>query len=132
MSPFRQAAANVRGILDALPAALTARTFDTSSLTLIHGDLSPGNILAPNEGDRPLYFVDRQPFEWSPTVWTGASDLARVMVLTWEKSVRRQLEDTVLERYYDGLIGRGVDGYPWEALLRDYRLGVAECIARPS
>ena len=42
-----QAAANVRGILDALPAALTARTFDTSSLTLIHGDLSPGNILAP-------------------------------------------------------------------------------------
>ncbi len=123
-----RAAADVRDILDALPSALTARTSDPSSLTLIHGDLSPGNILAPNEGDRPVYFVDRQPFEWSPTVWTGTSDLARVLVLTWEESVRRQFEKTVLERYYDGLLGRGVRGYPWEAFLRDYKMNVAECI----
>ncbi|MDP6493849.1 MAG: phosphotransferase [Dehalococcoidia bacterium] len=77
-----KAATDAGDIIDALLPALTDRRTDPSSLTLTHGDLSPGNILAPKQGDRPLYFIDRQPFEWSHTVWTGTV----VNQQKWDKS----------------------------------------------
>ena len=106
--------------------ALTERAAHVSSLTLPHGDLNPSNILRPRRGDRPVYFVDRQPFDHSLLVWTGASDLAYMMVLWWQTELRRELEEPVLRRYHDAVLSRGVEGYAWEDLLRDYALGVAQ------
>ena len=47
------------------PQAMIARTKDGSGFTLIHGDPNEHNILVPRLGDRPIYLIDRQPFDWS-------------------------------------------------------------------
>ncbi len=49
------------------PAVMSARAQDTNGFTLIHGDAGPYNIMVPREATRPLYLIDRQPFDWSLT-----------------------------------------------------------------
>ena len=110
------------------PGALIERTQDANGFTLIHGDAGQFNILVPREGDSPILLIDRQPFNWSLTVWLGAYDLAYAMVLDWEVDTRRQWEIPVLKRYHAHLIQNGVVGYTWERLYDDYRLCVATCV----
>ena len=50
------------------PRAMVQRTLDVNGFALIHGDVNRTNVLVPHEGDRPLYIIDRQPFDWSLTV----------------------------------------------------------------
>jgi hypothetical protein len=123
-----QQARNAESMLACLQDALKTRAADASSLTLVHGDLNSSNILRPIEGDTPVYFVDRQPFDHSLTVWTGASDMAYIMALWWEIEKRRELEFPVLRRYYDALLVRGVRDYSWEDLIQDYKVGIAQAI----
>lgn len=104
------------------PAAARARLNDSQGLTIIHGDLNPGNILSPSEGARPIYLIDRQPFDWSLTTWYGVADLAYAMVHWWPIELRRLCEQPVLRRYHMELHKRGVEGYAWEQLWNDYRL----------
>ncbi|MBL8163064.1 MAG: phosphotransferase [Anaerolineae bacterium] len=104
------------------PARLIDRTRDANGFTLIHGDTNLSNILIPINGDRPLYIVDRQPFDWSLTTWLGVYDLAYTMVLKWDAELRRALEKPVLEHYHAHLLARGIRGYSWEQLWQDYRL----------
>jgi len=106
------------------PQALIARTADDNGFTLIHGDVGHNNILVPQNGDRPVFIIDRQPFDWSLTTWLGVYDLAYAMVLDWEIDTRRRLEMPVLRRYHQELVKRGVRGYSWERLVDDYRLSV--------
>ena len=106
------------------PAAIIARTRDITGFTLIHGDAGPYNILAPREGERPLYLIDRQPFNWSLTTWLGVYDLIYSMVLRWEVETRRALEMPVLRAYHNEIIRRGIHDYSWEQLRHDYRLCV--------
>lgn len=110
------------------PGALIARTQEANGFTLIHGDAGEYNILVPREGDKPLYLIDRQPFNWSLTVWLGAYDLAYALVLDWDIDLRRQNEIPVLKQYHAHLIQNGVLGYSWERLVDDYRLCVATCV----
>lgn len=112
-------------IFDRLPEQLAARAQHRAHLTLIHGDPNPGNMLAPRTGDRPLYLIDQQPFDWSLTTWFGAYDLAYVMALYWQPDLRRELEMPVLRHYHQTLCARGVRDYSWERLYDDYRLSVA-------
>jgi hypothetical protein len=107
------------------PRALIERTQDDNGFTLIHGDAGCTNILAPVQGERPIYLIDRQPFDWSLTTWLGAYDLAYAMVLDWEVELRRKLETPVLRRYHEALQQRGVTGYSWQRLWDDYRLCAA-------
>ncbi len=106
------------------PQALIARARDLAGFTLIHGDAGHANILVPRAGERPLYLIDRQPFNWSLTTWLGAYDLAYAMVLDWEIEVRRRLEIPVLRRYHEQLLRQGIEGYSWDRLFEDYRLSV--------
>ena len=108
-----------------LPARMVARAQDRTHLTLIHGDPNPGNMLVPLVGERPLYLIDLQPFDWSLTTWTGPYDLAYLMALYWPSNLRRELEIPVLRHYFKTLRARGVQGYAWEQLYEDYRLCVA-------
>lgn len=110
------------------PRAMIERTRDANGFTLIHGDPNRTNILVPREGVRPLYLIDRQPFDWSLTVWLGVYDLAYALVLDWEIDDRRRYEMPILRRYHGQLIERGVADYPWARLLDDYRLSAAICV----
>jgi hypothetical protein len=107
------------------PQAIIKRTQDSHGFTLIHGDVGDTNILVPRFQDRPIYIIDRQPFDWSLTTWLGVYDLAYAIVLDWEVETRRRWEMPVLKRYHDQLNKRGIAGYTWEQLYDDYRLSVA-------
>ena len=115
----------IRALYAKHPHRMIARTRDASGFTLIHGDVGHNNILVPRTGDRPIYILDRQPFDWSLTTWLGVYDLAYAIVLDWEVETRRQLEMSVLRRYQAGLHQHGVENYAWEQLFEDYRLSVA-------
>lgn len=110
------------------PAKMIERTAVANGFTLVHGDPNPGNILAPIDDDRPIYLIDRQPFDWSLTTWLGVGDLAYAMVHWWDTDVRRELEGVILRRYHECLLASGVTGYGWEQLMRDYRLSIANSV----
>jgi hypothetical protein len=107
------------------PQTIIKRTSDDRGLTLVHGDVGHKNVLVPRAGDRPIYMIDRQPFDWALTTWLGVYDLAYAMVLDWEIETRRHLEIPILRNYLDRLIKHGVNGYSWEQLYDDYKLCVA-------
>jgi hypothetical protein len=111
-------------LYDKHPALMIARTADGNGFTLIHGDPNCTNIFAPKATDatRPIYLLDRQPFDWSLTTWLGVYDLVYSLVLDWEIDSRRALEKPVLQHYHDHLIKHGVQDYSWEQLWHDYRL----------
>jgi hypothetical protein len=117
------------GLMDELferhPAAIIQRAGDLNGFTLIHGDAGCYNILVPRKGNRPIYLIDRQPFNWSLTTWLGVYDLAYAIVLDWEAEARRQLELPILKHYHQHLLRLGVSDYSWERLYDDYRLCAA-------
>ena len=115
----------IRALYANHPQAIIERTQNDNGFTLIHGDVGMTNILVPRDADRPIYIIDRQPFDWSLTTWLGVYDLAYAIVLDWEVETRRRLEMPILRHYYDQLIKKGVNGYPWEQLYDDYRLSAA-------
>jgi len=113
------------------PRLMIERTRDSSDgsgFTLIHGDLNGFNILVPKAGDRPIYLLDRQPFDWSLTTWLGVYDLLFPMLTDWEVEQRRAYEQPILRCYHQCLIERGVQKYSWEQLWRDYRLSAVICV----
>ena len=110
------------------PRRIIERTRDPNGFTVIHGDPNVTNILVPREADRPIFLIDRQPFDWSLTTWLGTFDLAHAFVLNWETGARRRWEEPILRRYHEGLVQRGIGGYSWEQLLVDYRLSVPVCV----
>jgi hypothetical protein len=115
-------------IFERHPPCMLDRPRRREGFTLVHGDVNPGNILSPVEGDRPVYLIDRQPFDWSLTTWLGVSDLSYMMVHWWETERRRELEMPVLREYHDGLRCRGVTGYGWNELWQDYRLCAVQSV----
>jgi thiamine kinase-like enzyme len=117
--------ARLRELYAKHPRAIIERARDSNGFTLIHGDVGHNNILVPRQGDRPIYIIDRQPFNWSLTTWLGVYDLAYAIVLDWEIETRRRYEMALLERYHSQLIKNGVVGYTWQQLLIDYKLCVA-------
>ncbi|MCB0257001.1 MAG: hypothetical protein KDI55_25055 [Anaerolineae bacterium] len=102
--------------------ALIVRAQDLDGFALIHGDANCTNIMVPREGHRPVYIIDRQPFDWSLTTWLGVYDLAYALVVDLPIELRRRWEIQILEHYHARLIERGVRGYSWERLFDDYRL----------
>jgi hypothetical protein len=118
----------LRALYAGHPQAIITRNRNDNGFTLIHGDIGEKNVLVPRHGDRPIYIIDRQPFNWSLTTWLGVYDLAYAMVLDWEIGTRRRLEIPILKRYHDQLIKNGVIHYSWERLYADYRLCVAMCV----
>ncbi len=98
-------------------------------MTLLHGDLNPTNILSPAAGPAtPVYFLDRQPFEWSLTYGVAASDLAHFMVPWWPPQTRQACEQAVLRRWWESL---GVPGYSWNEAQADWQWSVEQCLHVP-
>jgi hypothetical protein len=124
----RHGEALLRAVFEHGPGLMRQRCADPRGLCLVHGDINPGNILAsrdlssPGAPHRPLYLIDRQPFDWSLTVWLGVSDLAYLMFSHWPTPQRQQHQQALLRRYHQGLAARGMDAGSWPQLWDDYRL----------
>lgn len=97
-------------------------------MTLLHGDLNPTNILTPNGSETPVYFLDRQPFDWSLTYGVAVSDLAYFMIPWWPEQTRREYELSVLRHWYEVL---GQADYSWAEAQADWRLSVEQCLHVP-
>ncbi len=115
----------LRELYDKHPQAIIKRSQEPNGFTLIHGDVGHNNVLVPRVGEKPIYIIDRQPFNWSLTTWLGVYDLAYAMVLDWDIERRRRFEMAVLERYHSHLTENGILDYTWERLFDDYKLCVA-------
>ena len=119
---------SLREIFAEFTQIIIKRTDDPNGFTLIHADVGAKNVLVPKQGDRPVYIIDRQPFNWSLTVWLGVYDIAYAIVLDWNVETRRQHEIAILKNYYERLMENGVQNYSWEQLYRDYKLCVVMCV----
>jgi hypothetical protein len=97
-------------------------------MALLHGDLNPTNVLTPIGADAPAYFLDRQPFDWSPTYGVAVSDLAYFMIPWWPERAREECEVAVLRRWYEAL---DQPGYGWDEAQGDWRLSVEQCLNVP-
>jgi hypothetical protein len=108
--------------------ARNARLADPDGFTWIHGDLNPTNILAPIDGDEPIYLIDHQPFAASGSPpWLAVRDLAYAIVVWWPIELRRRWERELVEHWHATLVSRGVVNYSMEKAWQDWRLcGVQE------
>lgn len=125
--------AKVAEVFDGLPLALARRTQDPSGHSWTHGDLNPGNILAPRAGPGPVLLIDYQPFADSPPrAQLAMSDLAMAMVLWWPEDARRSWAWPLVEHWHAQLQSLGV-GYASPSQLReDWRLCVAQSLLVPA
>jgi hypothetical protein len=113
---------------DALEKNLRERWADPRGMSLLHGDLNPGNILTPKDADAPVYFLDRQPFDWSLPYGLAAYDLAYCWALWQPIEVAQKWAMPVLRRWHEAL---GQPGYTWEQAQADWRLSVEHCLHIP-
>ena len=60
-----------------------------------------------------------------------AGDLAYMIALHWDRARRARHERPLLRRYHAALSAEIPDGYAWDALLADYRLGHLRNIVVP-
>jgi hypothetical protein len=113
--------AEVRDLGSRFGASLAqwARRRAKGPLTLVHGDFRLDNVLfGPGpEGERVVTVVDWQ----TPALGIGTDDLAYFLGAGLVPEVRRVVELDLVRRYHDGLLERGVQGYPWEECWEDYR-----------
>ena len=130
----------LREIFAQHPRLMRARTREPRGICLVHGDINPGNLLAPRPSvgaglasvgaglPAIVYLIDRQPFDWSLRVWLGVSDLAYLMCSFWTEADRRAFERRMLERYHAGLVARGIADYSYDQMVADYRLAVVQSV----
>lgn len=94
----------IHDLLARHPTSMAARTADGKGFTVIHGDVSLGNILVPVHGNRPIYIIDRQPSNWNLTIWLAVYDAAYALILSWDTDTRRRFERQILRHYHDRLV----------------------------
>lgn len=114
-------------VFSAHAVALDRRLASSAGVTRLHGDLNPGNVLAPKAWPGRVHLIDHQPFEWSLVAWLAAADLANMMTLHWDTEARRAHEREVLRAYQRALRDRGVV-LAWDTLWDDYRLCVVHSV----
>ena len=113
-------------LLDAMPR-FRQRYESRRGLTIIHGDAHVWNALFRNDGAGSVTLVD-----WASwRIDTAARDLAYMMALHWYPERRARLEQPLLRHYHAELLGLGVRGYDFDALVADYRLAVLRQIMVP-
>jgi hypothetical protein len=93
------------------------RLVDSRALTVTHGDAHTWNFLFPRSGAGLPYLIDWQL--WHLDV--GARDLAFMIALHWDPTLRQEVERPLLHLYHRRLAVGGVSGYSFEDLWLDYR-----------
>jgi len=96
------------------------RLTDARGLTVTHGDMHWWNFLYPQDADTDRVRI----FDWQ--LWHvdyGPRDLAFLVALGGFAERRPELEQELVDCYYDGLVSHGVNGYSRQDLWDDYRWG---------
>lgn len=123
----------VREQFDWHPDALRARLALPTGFTWLHGDLNPGNVLAPIAGEGPFYLIDHQPFVECPLPhWLGVYDLAYAIGVWWPAEARRAWERPLVAHWHAQLEARGVTGYPLAQAWDDWRLALLQGLYVPA
>lgn len=91
------------------------------NITVIHGDLHPGNIFISKPPDLSVKVIDLEAFR----IGLCTEDLAMLLALHIEPGQERA--KPLLEHYYRCLC-RNVKGYSYEMFMDDYRLSIAEAM----
>ena len=108
------------------PDIFADRIADGRALTFLHGDAHVNNMFFPRDAGQVI-LVDWETYKRG----IGAYDIAYMLLFFRSVELRRELEQTVLPRYYDGLVAGGVDSYSREEFERDYRLAIIACLFPP-
>ena len=94
------------------------------NITIIHGDLHPGNVFLLKSSGTPVKMIDME------AVRAGlcTEDLAMFMALHIGPDKERS--KPLLDYYYECLC-RNVKGYSYEMFMDDYRISIAEAMFYP-
>jgi hypothetical protein len=98
------------------------RLLELRALTVVNGDAHTWNFLFPRSGRGETYLIDWQL--WHLDV--GPRDVAFLIALHWDPTVRKRLEQPLLHSYHEELIKCGVSNYSFENLFLEYR----RCVVR--
>jgi aminoglycoside/choline kinase family phosphotransferase len=94
--------------------------------TLLHNDVHLGNMhFGLPASNMPFALLDWQLI----SVGRGASDFAGFLCQDMTTEARRQSEDRLLSHYTSILQAHGIQEYPFEHCLIDYRLSLLKCFA---
>lgn len=93
-------------------------------ITVIHGDLHPGNIFVSRSPDESVKMIDLEAVR----VGLCTEDLAMLLALHIEPDKERA--KPLLSHYYECLC-RNVTGYSYEMFMEDYKIAVAEAMFFP-
>jgi hypothetical protein len=125
--------ATLREVFDGLPRALVRRAQDPAGFSWVHGDLNPGNILAPRVGEGRVLLIDYQPFLQPPPLnGLAISDLAQAMVLWWPEGARRAWASALVDHWHARLQLQGVGYASPERQREDWQLCVAQTLTVPA
>lgn len=102
------------------PQIVTYLAADDSPLTVVHGDFRLDNLLfSPGDRRRLVGVVDWQTVAHGP----GPRDVAYFIGAGLHVGDRRRSEESLVRRYYAGLVEAGVSSYSWLQCWDDYRKG---------
>ena len=125
--------AAVREVFARLPSALCRRAQDPVGFSWVHGDLNPGNILAPRAGSGRVLMLDYQPFlDPPPQHELAMSDLAHASVLWWPEDECRLWAPVLLKQWHSRLQQNGLGYASAEKLQADWSLCVARTLLVPA
>jgi hypothetical protein len=92
----------------------------TTPFCLEHVDYRLDNMLIDRRSDPPKVTV----VDWqSVRVGKPLNDVAYFLGAGLLPEVRREVEESIVREYHEGLVQAGVAGYPWERCWEDYRRG---------
>lgn len=98
---------------------IDTRFHSGKNITVIHGDLHPGNIFFSKSRDKIVKFID---FE-AVRVGLCTEDLAMLLALHVEPN--KKYAEPLINYYYKSLC-ENIKEYPYEAFVKDYKISIME------
>ena len=96
-------------------------------MTIVHHDYQLDNLFfGPSQNEEDLIIIDWQMVN----LGRGVLDVANFLGGNIDPEVRRANEERVLRGYHGILIDDGVEDYPFDQCLRDYRLSMVQRLVR--
>jgi transcriptional regulator with XRE-family HTH domain len=103
---------------------LSTRFHSGKNITVVHGDLHPGNIFIAKSPDREVKLIDLQAVR----IGLCTEDLAMLLALHIEPD--QKLAQPLIDFYYHCLTKR-VNNYPYELFISDLKLSIMEAMFFP-
>lgn len=106
------------------PKLIHSRFHTGKNITVIHGDLHPGQLLFPTDEDKRIVFSGLQAVR----IGLGTEDLAMLIALHIEPN--KSKAKPILDFYY-GYLSEKAIGYSYEDFISDYKISIAENLFFP-